>query len=270
MMLVTDRLTIDGIRRALVPDSVVGSRIHLFDEVASTNAALRRLAREGAPAGTVVLAESQTAGRGRHGRPWFSPAGVNFYASVLLRPTAAVHELGVFSFITSLAVGDTLRHLGLDPAIKWPNDVLLEGKKVSGSLAESALSGDGVGHVILGVGVNLNVDVATLHAALGSAGVFATSVAAVTGREVDRNAFASSYLTHLDAWARRWEADGTPAVLAAWRGRDILGGRRVEVRGVRDTFEGRVISVDERGALVVIDSRGVRHALTSEEVRLAD
>lgn len=264
-----DLLAVDAVRRSLVA-ATVGQRIYLLGEVDSTNAHLRHLARHGARAGTVVIAEGQTAGRGRRGQPWFSPSGVNLYASVLLRPRVRIGELGLFSFITSLAVSDSLRHLGLDPAIKWPNDVLLDGKKVSGSLAESTRAADRVDDVILGVGVNLNVELATLHAALGPAGRFATSVAAVMGRDVDRNAFTAAYLTHLDAWVQRWETEGAPAVLTAWRARDILGGRRVEVRGPRETFEGRAISVDDRGALVVVDTHGVRHGLTAEEVRLAD
>lgn len=268
-MVTTDLLTIEAIRRGLHAE-VVGRQIYLFGEVDSTNARLRRLVRAGARPGTVVLAESQSAGRGRLGQSWFSPPGVNLYASVLLQPTLHVDDLPVFSLIASLAVSDALRDLGLSPGIKWPNDVLLDDRKVAGSLLEAGVRGGDVEHVIVGIGVNLNVDLATLHAALGPAGRFATSVSAVAGHEIDRNAFAAAYLGDLDRWARRWETAGPSAVLAAWRARDIITGRRVEVRGGASTFEGRALGVDDRGSLVVQDTRGAEHLVTSEEVRLAD
>lgn len=268
-MIAADLLTIEAIRRPLRAE-IVGRQIYLFGEVDSTNARLRRLARAGAREGTVVLAETQSAGRGRGGQTWWSPPGVNLYASVLLRPTLRATQLAVFSFIASLALSDTLHDLGLSPAIKWPNDVLLDGRKVAGALLEAALRNGDVEHVILGLGVNLNVEVPALHAALGRAGDFATSVGEVAGHDVDRNAFAAAYLGHLDVWARRWQTQGPPAILAAWRERDVVTGRRVSVRGAGVTFEGRAIGVDDHGSLVVDDTRGTRHSLTSEEVRLAD
>jgi BirA family biotin operon repressor/biotin-[acetyl-CoA-carboxylase] ligase len=269
MMTAADLLTIEAIRRGLRGE-VVGRQIYLFGEVDSTNARLRRLVRAGARPGTVVLAESQSAGRGRLGQTWFSPPGVNLYASVLLQPTLRAEELPVFSLVASLALSDALRDLGLAPGIKWPNDVLLDGRKVAGSLLEAGVRNGIVEHVIVGIGVNLNVDAGTLRAALGAAGRFATSVSAVTGHEVDRNAFAAAYLTALDAWARRWETAGAAAVLTAWRARDIITGRRVEVRGAGRAFEGRALGVDDHGSLVVQDTRGAEHVVTSEEVRLAD
>jgi BirA family biotin operon repressor/biotin-[acetyl-CoA-carboxylase] ligase len=264
-----DALSIERIRRSLT-SSLVGRQLYLFGDVTSTNDKLRDLARSGAPEGTVVLAEAQTAGRGRRGQVWLSPEGVNLYASVLLRPRLGAHDLGVFSFIASIALCETMRELGVRAGVKWPNDVLVDRKKVAGVLAECAVRGDEAEHVILGIGVNLNVGVADLHAGLGPAGRFATSLAAVTGREIDRNAFAASYLNHLDAWVAVFAARGPEPVLAAWRAYDILGGRRVEVRSTDDRFEGRVRGVEPHGALVVEDSRGVRHSLVNEEVRIVD
>ncbi len=267
-MITTDLLTIDGIRRHLTT-SVVGRRMYLFGEVESTNNALRRLAAAGAPPGTVVLADEQTSGRGRLGREWFSPGGVNLYASVLFRPSLRPREVAVFSFIASLALAEAIDAMGTTASIKWPNDVLIEGKKVAGSLVECATRGDEVEHVILGVGVNLNVEPALLRAALGATSVEATSVAAALGHEVDRNLFAATYLNRLDEWGRRYQAEGLGAVLDAWLGRDVLIGRDVEVRGAGASFTARGIGVDASGALIVEDSLGERHALSTEEVRLA-
>lgn len=266
-MITTDLLTIDGIRRHL-STTIVGCRIYLFGEVESTNDALRRLARAAAPAGTVVLAEEQTSGRARMGREWFSPGGVNLYASVLFRPSLRAREVGVFSLIACLALADAIDAMGTRATTKWPNDVLLGGKKVAGSLVECATRGDEVEYVILGVGVNLNVEPALLRAALGATSAEPTSVAAVIGHDVDRNRFAATYMNRLDEWARRQQHEGREAVLAAWLARDVLIGRTVEVRGAGAPVTGRAVGVDATGSLVVEDCLGDRHPLSTEEVRL--
>lgn len=268
-MITGELLGIDAVRSRLAT-SLVGRQLHVFGDVDSTNTKLRALARSGAPAGTVVLAEGQTAGRGRHGQEWFSPSGVNLYASVLFRPVLHPREVAVFSFIASLALVDTIKDAGASPGIKWPNDILVGGKKVAGVLVECATRGEAIDYVILGVGVNLNVDPEVLRTALGPAGGFATSLAAVTGREIDRNGFVAAYLNHLDAWYQAWQSQGPQPVLTRWADFDILTGRRVQVRGHGGRIEGRARGLNAHGALVVEDPLGRRHALTDEEVRLAD
>jgi BirA family biotin operon repressor/biotin-[acetyl-CoA-carboxylase] ligase len=263
------RLDTDAIRRHLTAE-VVGRQIYLFGEVDSTNVRLASLARGGASEGTVVLAEHQTAGRLRRGDAWFSPDGVNLYASVLLRPRLPARQLGLFSLITSLAVSDVIKELGGQPAIKWPNDVLVGGRKVAGSLAEGGIRGEEVDYVVLGVGVNLNVDAAALAAALGPSGGFATSLAAALGHDIDRNAFTAAYLNHLDRWARRWDTEGPPPIVAAWKERDIVTGRRVAVRGPQGVVEGRAVGIDATGALVVRDTLDRSRTVTTEQVRILD
>lgn len=264
-----ERLSMQAIRRSLDPQAV-GKHLYLFDEVESTNAVLRDLARSGASEGTVVLAESQRSGRGRLGRPWFSPPDVNLYAAVLLGPGLTLKEAGPLSFIGSLAVSDAIRDLGLSPAIKWPNDVLLDRDKVAGALLEWVPRGADVGCVVVGVGVNLNVDVERLRAAIGRDGVRATSVAAVLGHPVDRSSFAASFLAHLDGWWRRYRAEGARPLVMAWQDRDILTGRRVELRSATATIEGRALGVDPTGHLVVRTSAGDRHVVLTEDVRVLD
>lgn len=268
-MIAIDTLSIEAIRSRLTAGTV-GCHLYLFDEVVSTNKVLRQLARSGAAEGTVVLAERQTEGRGRRGQEWFSPGGVNLYASVLFRGPLAASEAPLFFFIASLAVADAIRDLGLHPAIKWPNDVLVGRKKVAGALMECATRGDMVDFLVAGVGVNVNVDLASLMSALGPAGIGATSLAAVLGHEIDRNAFAASCLNHLDAWARRFRADGPAPILAAWRQRDILTGRRVEARGERESFDGRVLGVNAAGQLMVQPPSGTPRGILNEEIRVLD
>jgi BirA family biotin operon repressor/biotin-[acetyl-CoA-carboxylase] ligase len=249
---------------------VIGRHIYLFADVDSTNARLKALARAGARAGTVLIADGQTAGRGRHGQTWFSPSGVNLYASVLFRPDLHPRELGVFSLLAALALADAITEFGATATIKWPNDVLIDGRKVGASLLESGGRRDAVDYVILGVGVNLNIDRSALRSALGPSGAFATSLAETTGQDIDRNAFAAAYLNHLDRWASVGETQGAEGIITVWRRREILGGRRVEVRGEHATYTGRVLGIDDHGSLWIQDTLGRRHALTGEEVRILD
>ena len=149
-------LNIDVIRQQLATHTI-GRRIVLHEVVASTNASLRELADAGAVEGTVVLAESQTAGRGRGHKTWFSPPGVNLYASILFRPSIAAAAAPGFAFIAPLALVDSIRELGVKAGLKWPNDVLVRNRKVAGVRAEMTAGGDAVDYIVLGVGVNLNV-----------------------------------------------------------------------------------------------------------------
>lgn len=263
---VAERFSMQVIHREL-DARIVGQHIHIFDEVESTNEMLRDLARLGASDGTVVLAESQRNGRGRLGRPWFSPPNVNFYASVLLEGELRLEDMGPVSFIGSLAISDAIKDLGLAPAIKWPNDVLLGRQKVAGALLEWVPRELVPDCALIGVGVNLNVDLAVLREALGPQAAYATSVAAALGRPVDRSRFAASFLNHLDRWWRRYRLDGAWPLVRAWQDRDVLTGRRVELRGACGSIEGRALGIDDGGRLIVRDAAGDRHVVHAEDVR---
>lgn len=263
-------LSVEAIRRELT-GATVGQLLHVYGAIDSTNTRLARLARAGAPDGTVVIADAQTAAHGRRGVAWFSPPGVNLYASVLFRRPLAIKAVPVFAFIASLALVDAAEELGVHAVIKWPNDVLVDGKKVAGTLVECAMRGEVVDYVILGVGVNLNVEPSALLEALGPAGRFASSLGAFTDRVIDRNGFAAAWLRALDEWAQIYDARGPTVVLAAWHDRDILGGRRVDVREPDGGgYQGRVLGVEAGGALVVQDTRGRRREVRTGEIRLAD
>lgn len=258
-------LSIEDIRRRLIAPTVA-RQLYVFGQVSSTNAALRQFALSGASGGTVLLADAQAAGRGRMGQPWFSPAGLNLYASVLFRGPLSIAEAPVFTLIAGLATADAVAEFGAQPAIKWPNDVLIDGRKIGGSLAECSIREGTVQYLILGVGVNLNVEQDALGAALGPSAATATSLYAATGRQVDRSAFAADYLNALERWTNRFRTEGAAAVLTGWRDRDVLTGRRVEIRGKGEPFMGRVIGLDEQAHLVVRDVLGEQRVVTTEEI----
>jgi BirA family biotin operon repressor/biotin-[acetyl-CoA-carboxylase] ligase len=258
-------LSIEEIRRRLSTERI-GFQTYLFGEVTSTNTVLRRLAQTGGADGTVVLAEAQTAGRGRLGKAWFSPAGLNVYVSVLFRPTITVAAMPVFAMIASLAVTDAAWAEGVPAAIKWPNDVVVERRKVAGTLVEYASGGDLVEYAILGVGVNVNVDRAALATGLGPDAVNATSLREIAGRVIDRSAFVAAFLNFLEKWDDEYLAHGATSVLAAWRERDALAGHLVRVSEANARFDARVVGIASDGRLVVEDEGGGRRELTSAEL----
>jgi BirA family transcriptional regulator, biotin operon repressor / biotin---[acetyl-CoA-carboxylase] ligase len=264
-----DPLRVERIRQHCVAYTV-GRRIRLYESVGSTNSTLRDLARAGEPEGTVVLAECQTAGRGRAGKVWFSPPGTNLYASILFWPRIPAAGAAAFSFMASLALTDAIGEPGLKPAIKWPNDVLLKRRKVAGTLAELSAVDDRLEYVILGVGVNINVDRETLRAGLGEAAQSATSLREALGHPVDRNAFTAAFLCYLDEWLVRYRDQGDATLLRAWRDRDIVTGRRVEVRDGSRTLTGRARGVDAQGQLEVEDAQGRIHRVVTGDLRLLE
>ncbi|HMH52089.1 MAG TPA: biotin--[acetyl-CoA-carboxylase] ligase [Candidatus Acidoferrum sp.] len=264
-----DALSIDLIRRALGTRNV-GFEIHLFGVVSSTNDVAHRLAEEGAREGTVVLAEAQHAGRRRFGRPWFSPERANLYASVIFRPAIAPAAAPVFTMIASLALADAVTGEGVPATVRWPNDVVVAGRRIGGTLATAAVTRDVVQHVVLGVGVNLNVSRDALTAGLGPAAALATSVREVAGRAVDRNRFAASLLNRLERWHGLYTDYGPEAILVAWNQRDAVCGRMVEISQPEGVRHGRVVRVDADGRLVLESRPGDRRPVAGGEIMAID
>lgn len=264
-----DSLSIELIRRGLSTRDV-GFEIHLFDKVPSTNDVACKLAEHNARAGTVVLAETQLAGRGRFGRPWFSPGHTNLYASVIFRPAIAPSAVPVFALIGSLALADAVTGEGVPATVRWPSDVVVSGQRLGGTLTVVAAAGDVVHHVVLGIGVNLNVSGEALATALGPVAALATSVREVAGRAIDRNRFAASLLNRLERWHALYTDYGADAVLMAWNQRDAVRGRLVDVSGPEGSHTGRVVGVDEAGRLVLESHPGDRTAVACGEVTAID
>lgn len=258
-----DILTEARLRKYLPADTPV-SALRVVDEIPSTNTALCALAREGAPHGTVLIAASQTAGRGRRGRSFFSPDGTGLYISVLLRPTIpaarAVRITTAAAVAAAEAIADTV---GVQTQIKWVNDLYLDGRKVAGILTESALGADGnLAYAVLGIGINI----------VPPAGGFPAEIADIAGAilpapaEDCRARLAASFLSQ---FFRRYGeiAQEVPAYMEEYRRRCFVIGRRVEVLRGEERYGADAISVDDDAGLVVRRDDGTREVLSSGECR---
>jgi BirA family transcriptional regulator, biotin operon repressor / biotin---[acetyl-CoA-carboxylase] ligase len=245
----------------------IGSSIVCLKETESTNAVTFRMAEEGAPEGTVVVADAQSAGKGRLGRVWLSPPGVNLYCSVLLRPPISPMAACQLTFLSVVAVARAIEKCTpLVPQIKWPNDILIGGRKVAGLLNEMNAETEKVNFVVLGIGVNLNMRLAGL-----SEGVLrhpATSLLEAGGGEVDRLLFTRTLLTELDQLYDRFLVEGEAPVRAEWLERSAIKGRGVRVNVAEREFTGVVQGVDPFGALLVLRPDGVVETVLSGDVAL--
>jgi BirA family biotin operon repressor/biotin-[acetyl-CoA-carboxylase] ligase len=221
--------------------------VHWFETVDSTQRVARELARAGAPEGTIVVAEGQTAGRGRLGRSWHAPPGMNLYCSILLRPPLPPAAVPQIALVAGTAVAAAIaEETGVRPAIKWPNDVLLGGRKVAGILTEMDSEVERVHHVIAGIGVNLNAPRASFPPELRPK---ASSLLAATGRRVDRAAFTARLLAALEARYGRYLSVGFSSVRSEWESFSCLTGTEVRVASPSGELTGRVLGLDDDGAL---------------------
>ena len=244
----------------------LGRPLHFFDTIDSTNTSAARLAREEAAEGTVVIADEQTGGKGRLGRNWVSPPGVNLYLSVILRPRKPTSAAPQLSLLASVAVAEAIvQQTQLSPAIKWPNDVLVAGKKVCGILTEMQANGSRLRSVIVGIGVNINAPSSSFPEELQDK---ASSLFLMRGEPVDRVAFTVSLLTHLEKFYVLWLEKGFPVVRTAWEGyASALLGKSITVTMPEGTVSGMVRGIDRDGALLLETVAPEGPASSSHRVR---
>ncbi len=217
-----------------------------FAAVESTNDLAMAWLNEGTSAGSVLVADVQTRGRGRLGRTWFAPPGTALMLSYILHP--AIDDLPYIGMMGALSVCEALRSLGVEQSgIKWPNDVQIDGRKVCGVLPEAAWQNNRLLGVILGAGINVRVD----FAGTALAGT-AISLETVLPR-VDRADLLRRIVARLDFWSARLASD---ELFEQWRGSLVMLKRRVSINHVTGTVEGIAESVDRQGALLVRDSTG--------------
>lgn len=257
---VPDRLTPLELR-PLLNTHDLGQVLHWYEELGSTSDRAKELADEGAEHGEVVVAEAQTAGRGRRGRTWVSPPRKNLYFSVILRPDLPPSRAPELTLVGSLALCDALRQAGVAAAIKWPNDVLASGKKIAGILTELAAEPERVHWVVLGAGVNVNARAEDFPEELRGE---ATSVLLERGHPAPRALLAAACFTALEGWIDRHAEEGFGVVREAWRERNATLGREVVVKGDGREIVGTAEDIDEAGALLVRTPAGLERILAGD------
>jgi BirA family biotin operon repressor/biotin-[acetyl-CoA-carboxylase] ligase len=261
-----DPVTPEAIRSGFSP-RCIGREILFYDRLESTNKTLKQAAARGAAEGTVVLAEEQTAGRGRLNRTWESLSGVGIYLSVLLRPRSPATPVFLYTFLPAVAATRALRSVsGLPVFIQWPNDVMLRGRKLAGILAEARSVEGQIREVIIGVGMNINHTPADLPSSIRES---ATSLAIATGRTFPRAAVVRAFLDEMERGYRLVGSGQATVILESWRrlspshyGKPVLllGGAQRETRGMTR-------GVDDDGALLVERRDGGLERVAFGEIR---
>jgi len=250
--------------KPLLKTKWIGKKIHHFHNLDSTNSKAYQLALNGAEEGEVVIAESQEKGRGRLGRQWFSPPFLNLYLSVILRPKIPPHQASLITLMAAVATADAIQKFsGLLPLIKWPNDILLRDRKVAGLLNEIHSEMDRIHFVILGMGVNLNMDEQMFQKEIRTV---ATSLKNEMGETISRKTFLQSLLLELERWYTIFLQEGSAVILKAWRDRAHIQGKRVKVTSFGESVVGTAIDVDSDGALILETTNGKRKRIVAGDV----
>jgi len=268
-----DRLDLSTVRAALTT-RVFGRNLVILPSTGSTNDVAKDLAARGAPEGTVVVADEQTAGRGRMGRRWLAPPGTCLLCSILFRPTLPPTRTNRLTMLCSLAAADAVEQVaGLRVALKWPNDLIVRTqspkskaqnwRKLAGVLTETGMVGERLEFVVVGIGVNVNVP----PEALPNLAPDATSILAEVGRPVDRVTLLAALLAKVEQQYEPLRAGESPH--QEWAARLATLGRLVEATTSGGVLTGVAESVDEDGALLLRTPNGTLHRLVAGDVTLA-
>ena len=234
--------------------TILHNQIQYYEELASTNLKALELAKQGAAGGTVVVAVRQTAGRGRMRRKWESPEGKGLWFSMILRPTIAAEYCAQITLLAAVAAAQALQRLtDKNFSIKWPNDIMLDGKKICGILAEMALAADGsIEYAVVGIGININMSSEDFGALLT-----ATSLYLATGIEYEHEQVLKAFLDEFDLLYSHWHCCGFALIRQDWLDYSCTLGHKVTVRD-NDTeiYSGVAEDMDDYGSLLVRNAAG--------------
>lgn len=245
---VPDMLLAPEIKRA-IKTNLIGKEILIFDEVSSTNDIAMEMGAKGGEDGLVVVADSQAHGRGRLGRTWISPRGVNLYLSILLRPEFSPLHASALTMMAAVATAAAIsKTTGLDAKIKWPNDILIVQKKVSGILTEMNAEEERINYVVIGIGVNVNMEKDDFP---GNLRMPATSLMESLGRKVNRPELLCSLLESLDSNYRDLKQKGVMSVIQKWRRLCSTLNKKVKVTLPGEIIRGVAEDVTQEGGLIV-------------------
>ena len=250
LMNTPDTLTPGNIKAGL-KTGVIGKDIKYFKETESTNITAREMAGS-VEEGTVVIAESQTGGRGRLGRKWLSPEG-GIWLSIILKPKMQPSYAPRITILAGVSVAKTIRSFGLPAKIKWPNDILINGKKVCGILTEIEAEIDMIEYCVVGIGIDANVDTESFPEEIRDS---STSLKKELGHEINRVDFVRKLLSEFEALYLKFQKDGFPSILEEWRNMSATIGEWVKITTQSKTIYGEAIGVDNEGALILETDEG--------------
>jgi BirA family biotin operon repressor/biotin-[acetyl-CoA-carboxylase] ligase len=238
----------------------IAKKIHYFDYLASTMDLAMQLGIQAAPNGTLVLAESQTKGRGRLGRSWFSPKYKGIYLSLILRPKISPSTAPILTLLSAVSICEAIKKVvGLDAQIKWPNDVFICNKKISGILTEMNAEVDKVNFVVIGIGLNVNNDKKSLIAQ-------ATSLREQAGQSISRILLLQELLCRIENNYFLLEDKGGQGIIDKWRSFSLTLGRRVKVYCQDIHIEGQAVDIDRDGGLLIRKDSGLTQKVFSGDV----
>lgn len=241
----------------------VGQNVVYYPSIGSTNEIAKALAAQRAPEGTLVIAEKQTAGKGRLGRRWLAPAGTSLLLSLLFYPDLASHQAMRLTMLCALAAVEGIRAVtGLSPRLKWPNDILIRDKKAGGILTEAGVTGKRVDYVVVGLGLNVNF----APSQMGELAATATSLSEALGREVPRVSLLRAILEGIEERIQRLQVGWSPH--EEWAAHLVTLGQEVRVATPWGAEEGLAEAVDEDGALLLRRHDGSLARMATGDVTL--
>lgn len=243
---------------------LIGKKVHYLGEVDSTNTYAAKLVQKGAKEGEVVIADCQTRGRGRMQRVWHSPPGKNLFTSIILKPSTDPSSASQITLTAGVAVAELISEFCPGKVnLKWPNDVLVDGKKVCGILSEMKTKGHKIDHIIVGIGININMERQDFPEELQSS---STSLKEETGNHISRTDVAADLYKFFEKWYFTLITEGFDSIRDRWIKHSGVMGREIEVRGKDSKKKGKVIGLDNFGALMLYDSEMSESRILSGDV----
>ncbi len=240
---------------------VLGNVVKYYKSVLSTNNEAKKFASQGAADGTIIVSEEQSTGRGRLSRGWYSPAGKGIWFTIILRPNFLPQEAPKCTLMAAVALAKAVKKFGLDVGIKWPNDILFEGKKIVGILTEMNAEMDRVNYIIIGMGINVNIARDEFPDEIKD---IATSFSIMKGERLPRLEILNELLYELENLYEKAQTDGFMPILDEWKKYSVTLGQEVNVIGINETFAGKAVDIDGDGALLVETTEGTRRVLAGD------
>lgn len=262
---IPDKLEFTAVIEAMKTNSF-GRRLKLIDVTTSTQEEMRLLAEQGAPSGSLIIAEEQTSGRGRQGRKWLSPPGKGIWMSLLLRPELPLTCAPQLTLLCAVAVCRAIRAVtGVDAGIKWPNDLLVQGRKVCGILIESVGEDELIRYCIAGIGIDVNLDPDDYPPELLA---IATSLKMESGQDCNRAVLIGAVMNELEKLYELYVEQGFGPICHLWEALSITMGKEITVKTARGDIQGIAEGLDPSGALTLVSKDGQRINIYSGEVQL--